>query len=107
MRTSHWVAGAVLALGLVPSAFAQQKDPTTFFGGVAPKDLVYRPVDTSHVVAPVGTPSKITLGGIMSKFNIPGLKIMTPKPTLPAKGFFPGSPYKNAFEPQMPIAARH
>jgi hypothetical protein len=82
-------------------------DPT-FFGGVSPKDMVYKPIEMKNVIAPPPPqPSRITLGGILSKFNIPGLKTPTPVPTLPSKSVFPPTTYKNAFQPALPIPAKH
>jgi hypothetical protein len=82
-----------------------QAEPYTFFGGVHPRDLVYKPVDTSNLVAPLPhSGSSITLSGILSKFHIPGLHTGgSVPPGLPVAGAIPTSPYKNAFQPMAPI----
>ena len=94
--------GAFVGLALTASARAGP-DPSTFFGGVSPRDLVQKKVDTSNVIAPVSTPSKISLGGILSKFHIPGLKTGGPQaPMMPIRGPVPASA-KGPYQPLMPI----
>jgi hypothetical protein len=104
MRRIHWVSVTILLAALGSRASAQT-DPHTFFGGVHPKDLVYTPVNTNNLVTPLPrTGSSITLGGILSKFHIPGLKTgSSVPPGLPAAGAIPTGPYKNAFQPVAPI----
>jgi hypothetical protein len=90
-------------------AFAQR----TFFNGVDPRNVIYKPIDTSNVAAPLPPqPSRITLSGILSKFNIPGLYKQQSLPAIPPPGQapspiqFPSLNYQNTFQPVMPIPGR-
>lgn len=111
MRILVWSMVATLAC-LVP-AYGQNQNPATFFGGVDPADVKFKPIDTSHPVAPVpNAPSRITLSGILAKLNIPGLYKSTPLFPVPKPGespsaaLYPSLLYKNVFQPVQPIPPR-
>jgi hypothetical protein len=114
MRTRNQWAVLLLVLALTGVARAQKGDPATFFGGVSPKDMTFKPVDMSNVAAPYPTSgSKITLGGILQKFNIPFVGKTPPAPLpLPAPGqpmvpgTLPSAPVYNSLQPVQPIPAR-
>jgi hypothetical protein len=102
-----------IALALTLSTVAHGAPPVALPGGVNPKEMNFQPVDTTNLAAPVNsTPSSITLSGILSKFNIPGLyksKKVSPLPgpmTMPSPALYPSMTYKNSFEPVMPIPAK-
>jgi hypothetical protein len=107
MRKTGWFLVTIL-LAALGSRASGQADPQTFFGGVHPRDLTYQPVNTNNLVTPLPrTGSSITLGGILSKFHIPGLKTgSSAPPGLPLPGAIPTGPYKNAFQPVQPIPAK-
>lgn len=101
MRARKWLAGGVLGLALATPVFAQHGAPSTFFGGVDPRDIVYKPVDTSNVIAPVSTPSRISFRGILAKFGIPGMQ--APPTPLPGPGSSGPRTIKSPFQPVQPI----
>lgn len=111
MRVCTWAVAASLFVTL--SAFGQSKNPATFFGGVDPANVKFKPIDTSHPVAPIqNAPSRITMSGILSKFNIPGLYKSTPLSPVPKPGespspaLYPSLNYKNVFQPMQPVPGR-
>jgi hypothetical protein len=107
MKKKIPLLGSILVAALVGRA-SGQADAHTFFGGVHPRDLVYTPVNTNNLAAPLPrSGSSISLGGILSKFHIPGLKTgSSTAPQLPIAGVVPTTPYKNAYNPVMPIPGK-
>jgi hypothetical protein len=79
MRTGIVALAGILAL----AAQASAKDPFGIFPDRKPVQA--KMVDMSHLVVPVpATPSRMTLTGVLSKFNIPWLFQTKPMPGLPA-----------------------
>jgi hypothetical protein len=83
-----------------------QNPQAKLMGAPSPSEIVYKPVDMNNLAAPVpAKPNRITLGGILSKFNIPGLRTSQPGPKAPQNGQLvpPGAMNVNAIQPMAPI----
>jgi hypothetical protein len=95
MRKGMWFATLGLALVLTAPALAQQ-DMGSFFTGVHPSDIKYKPVDVSKAIAPVprpGTTDTFSFRRYLSKM-IPGLSPTPPttiSPPLPAVPMIPNA----------------
>lgn len=117
MRLGMWVVAAVVGLGLAKPARAQK---SIYFGGVDPRDVVYKPIDQNVVykpgelqnaVIPLQTPpqDKFSFRRLFSKV-IPGLSPTPPTNVQPLPPTFPapatGLPNSAVNTPmQVPAAA--
>jgi hypothetical protein len=93
------------ALGLAGLVFGQSPQ-AKLMGGASPTEIVYKPVDMNNLAAPMpAKANRITLGGILSKFNIPGLRTSQPmpKPPQPGQAGSVGMTFTNAIQPMAPI----
>jgi hypothetical protein len=106
MDRRRFLATFVVCLALAGPALAGG-DWNGFFGGVDPKLMQYKPIDTSKAIAPMPTPSRMTLSGVLSKFHYPGYSVRTiPSVPIPAKGTVIAPPLQTQFQPVMPIPAK-
>jgi hypothetical protein len=48
MRTGIWIVGLLMALDVTAPAWAQRSS----FSGPSPNEIVYKPIDMSHAIAP-------------------------------------------------------
>jgi hypothetical protein len=105
MHLRFWMTAMMICLFVSAPAGAQMKgDPYSMFGGISPKDLVYKPIDPSNSHLPPSTPSKITLGGVLSKLGIPFVGPRTPQlPGAVAPGAAPNMKAINSIQPMAPI----
>jgi hypothetical protein len=95
---------AAVGMGLALAVPVQaQRDGASFFTGVRPSDIVYKPIDLSNAVAPVPQQNtdKFSLRRYLSKV-IPGLS-PTPGATLtPSLPTVPGATTLPAMKPIAP-----
>jgi hypothetical protein len=103
----NWIGAAALLIGVsvVPSAWAQDR----FGGGVDPREIKFKELDTSHLAAPIMAPVPQSSSGIkgwFSKLPLPtwlGGKKQLAGPVAPTTNL-PKQRAKNPYQPLKPIS---
>jgi hypothetical protein len=106
-RKWMWFGGLWIGLGLAVPVHAQ-RDASSFFTGVHPSDVTYKPVDLSKTIAPVPQQNtdKFSFRRYLSKV-IPGLSPTPPSQTtaMPSVPTVSGATALPAMKPIGPLVA--
>jgi hypothetical protein len=103
-----WTSVAIAGLIGTAPVCAQQKDRSIFFGGVNPRDIVYKPIDVSQSIVPVQQPAeqdKFSFRHLFSKV-IPGLSPAPGMNLLPIPPAFSGAPLSNLTPGPTPLPVK-